>query len=244
MPSPDGNFPTTEWTLISRIRSRDPHMAICALNDLCSQYHYPLYCYIRRRGLEHHDAQDALHDFLAKLLRNESLKKLHEVDGRLRGFLGKALGHFLANWFRDHARHRAHIRLECEQELAENEGRFRRERLTEKDTPEHIFERKWAHELLRHVERRLRAHYQKKNKLPLYDALRPGLAAGGSLRGEDTPRIAATLGMSEGSVRTAMSRLLDEYREILHEEVAQTVANEDEIEDEIAYLIQVFQRQI
>ncbi|MEQ1932816.1 MAG: sigma-70 family RNA polymerase sigma factor, partial [Fimbriimonadaceae bacterium] len=110
MPDPDdGRFPVTQWSLFSRIRGGDERDAQRALNELCSQYHYPLYCYIRRRGLEHHDAQDALHDFLAKLLRNDSLKELREVDGKLRGFLGKALQRFLHNWHRDHANERAEI---------------------------------------------------------------------------------------------------------------------------------------
>lgn len=240
MPSPDGKFPTTNWTLVSRIRSQDEAVAQRALNDLCSQYHYPLYCYIRRRGLEHHDAQDALHDFLAKLLRNESLQDLHQADGMLRGFMAKSLQRFLANWHRDHAKERAEISLEAERELAEAEGRFQKERLTDADTPERIFERKWAHELLRQVQNVLRGSYAERGKEPLYEALRPGLVNGGSLRGEDTPRIAAALGMSEGSVRTAMSRLLDEYRQALRQEVRQTVEREEDVDAEIARLLAVF----
>ena len=65
----DGSFPATHWTLIARLRNPDETVARIALDELCAQYHYPLYCYIRHRGLAHHDAQDALQDFFAKLLR-------------------------------------------------------------------------------------------------------------------------------------------------------------------------------
>ncbi len=242
MPDPDdGRFPVTQWSLFSRIRGGDERDAQRALNELCGQYHYPLYCYIRRRGLEHHDAQDALHDFFAKLLRNDSLQQLDAADGKLRGFLAKSLQRFLHNWYRDHSREREEISMECEQELAEAEGRFQKERLTDGDTPERFLERKWAGELLRQVQWKLRAQYQNKNKAALYDALRPGLVNGGSLRGEDTPSIAAVLGMSEGSLRVAMTRLLEDYRIVLRQEVAQTVEREEDVEDEIAHLMSVFQ---
>lgn len=237
----DGRFPATQWSLISRIHGGDDREAQRALNELCSLYHYPLYCYIRRRGLEHHDAQDALHDFFAKLLRNDSFQQLDGANGKLRGFLAKSLQRFLHNWYRDHANNRAEISIECEQELAEAEGRFQKERLSDADTPERLLERKWAGELLRQVQRKLRAQYQNKNKAVLYDALLPGLINGGSLRGEDTPSIAAVLGMSEGSLRVAMTRLLDDYRIVLRQEVAQTVEREEDVEDEIAHLMSVFQ---
>lgn len=130
--------------------------------------------------------------------------------------------------------------LDAERELADAEQRFQRERLVDHETPERIFERKWAIQLLRLVHRELRASYIAAGKLDIYLALRTGLAAGGTLRGEDTPGIASALGMTEGAVRTAMSRLLREYREILAKEVAQTVANPSDVDDEIDYLISVF----
>ena len=236
----DGRFPTTEWTLISRLQSGDEAVSRHALDELCARYHYPLYYYIRRRGLEHHDAQDALQDFLVKMLRIEAFKEVHAEAGRLRGFLGTSLQRFLLTWFRSHARERHQQSVEAAREMAAAEGRFLREPLRDDDTPERIFERKWAGELLLHVQRQLQAQYREKNKAALYATLRPALLAGGSLRGEDTPGLAASLGMSEGSLRVAMSRLLDDYRKLLRAEVIQTVADPRDVEDEIAHLISVF----
>ena len=176
------------------------------------------------------------------LLRRDAFEDVRAEAGRLRGFLSTALKRFLLNWFRDHARERRTVSLEAEREMAEAEGRFLKERLVEVDTPERVFERKWAVELLRHVQRKLRAQYAQTDKLDLYSALRPGLISGGTLRGHDTPGIAASLGMTEGAVRTAMSHLLHDFREILWQEVAQTVANAAEVEDEIAYLHSVFRQ--
>lgn len=240
MPPPDGKFPETDWTLMSRLRSRDDRVAAMALDELCCQYHYPLYCYIRRRGLAHHDAQDVLHDFLAKLLRNQSLIDLREAQGRLRGLLSTSLQRFLANWHRDHSGDRLCDSIEAAREAAEAEDRFQREKLTDEESPERIFERKWAHELLRGVQEKLRARFSERGKERLFGALLPGLINGGTLRGEDTPRIAEALGMSEGSVRVAMTRLLDEYRCLLRSEVRQTVERDEDVEAEIAYLLNVF----
>ena len=99
----DGSFPTTQWSLIARLKSPDEATARRALDDLCTQYHFPLYCAIRHRGLAHHDAEDALHDFLAKLLRLDSFAGADAEKGRLRAFLGTALTRFLHNWHRDRA---------------------------------------------------------------------------------------------------------------------------------------------
>ena len=242
MSAPDGRFPTTDWTLISRLKSRDETVARRALNELCAQYHYPLYCYIRRRGMMHHDAQDALHDFLTKLLRLGSFNEANEEAGRLRGFLVVALRRFLSNWFRDHERLRQEISLECTPELSEAEARFQHEHLTEHETPERIFERKWAHELLRVVMTRLQSQYSEAGKADLFAALRPVLLAGGSLRGEPSHEIAQALAMTPGSLRVALSRLLQDYRAILREEVRHTVQEDEQVDAEIAQLMNVLHK--
>lgn len=237
-----GHFPSTDWTLISRLRSRHETVAMAALEELCAAYHYPLYCFIRRRGLAHHDAQDALQDFLAKLLRNESLQGTHQEQGRLRGFLSTALSRFLMNWHRSHAHDRLNVSIEAEQELARNEERFQKEKLTDSDTPERIFERKWAQEMLRRVLAEMEDDYLRKDKHALYKALRPVVLAGGSLVGEATQELASSLGMTPASLRVALSRFLGDYRDRLRREVQQTLANPDDVDEELACLARAFER--
>lgn len=235
-------FPSTDWTLISRLRSRHESVAKAALEELCAAYHYPLYCFIRRRGLVHHDAQDALQDFLAKLLRNESLQGTHKEQGRLRGFLATALSRFLANWHRDHAKERLNVSIEAEQELARNEERFQKEKLTDEDTPERVFERKWAQEMLRRVLAEMEGDYLRKDKLSLYQALRPVVLGGGSLVGEETEKLAQSLNMTSAALRVALSRFLGDYRDRLRREVLQTLASPDDIDEELACLARAFER--
>lgn len=236
----DPRFPTTHWTLIRRLKSDDEVMSRRALDDLCAQYHYPLYCYIRRRGLDHHDAEDALHDFLARLLAHDSLFRADEGRGRLRGYLGTALYRFLLNWHESRShRKRAETSLE---DLSEAERRYQKEKLSDGDTPERIFERKWSQELLKRVLKTLGESYENKSKSVIFRVLRPVLLSGGSLTGYDTKALAKEAGVAEGYLRLSLHRLLKEYRVLLRQEVLQTVDNLQDVEDELAHLMSVFQK--
>lgn len=234
------HFPTTRWTLMSRLHSADAVVARRALEDVVAQYRYTLYAYIRRRGLGHHDAEDALHDFLVKLLNAHSLEAADATRGRLRGFLGTALARFLANWHRDEAR-RGRVAQELPgTDASGEEVRYGNEQFSMEDTPQRVFERKWGHALMSHVMVQLKTQCEEQGKGALFAALHPVLLAGGSLRGHDSAGIAARLGMSEGALRVALNRHLREYRTILEAEVRQTVENPNEVADEIAYLMAVF----
>ncbi len=229
-PQGDGRFPTTHWTLIARLKSGDAAEARRALDDLIAQYHFPLYCAIRRRGLVHHDAEDALHDFLAKLLRLEALVQADEAKGRLRAFLGTALVRFLANWHRDHAAQRREESLDAPLHGDEDERRYRAERFPDHETPERAFDRQWARELLTRVLRQLEAQYAGRGKSAVFTTLAPVLQHGGSLREADAPALAAQLGIGPSVLRTRLHRFLKDYRALLEAEVLQTVTSREEIE--------------
>lgn len=232
----DGHFPKTRWTLIGRLKSPD------AAEARRAQYHYPLYCYIRRRGLDHHDAEDALHDFLAKLLRHDTFAEADAAKGHLRSFLSTALQRFLINWQRGQSQRAREISVDAHPPGTDAEERYRHESFTERDTPDRVFDRKWGHELLRRVLSVLGDSYAARGKTALFAALRPALIGGGSLRGEDTPQLAAGLGLSEGALRVAHSRLLIDFRETLVSEVLVTVGSTDAVDAEITHLLQVFRK--
>lgn len=239
-PANEGRFPTTHWTLVARLKSSDEATARRALDDLCSQYHYPLYCYIRRRGLHHHDAQDALHDFLAKLLRTRAFEEAEPEKGHLRAFLSTALHRFLINWHESTAQRRREVSTDADHLPDVDAVRFEREKFTELDTPDRVFERKWAQALLRRVLTEVAATYAERGKTDLFEALKPVILRGGSLRGEDPAALAAKLGITEPALRKALQRALSDYRKALENEVLQTVASADEVEEEIAYLRALF----
>ena len=238
----DGTFPSTRWSLIARLKSPDEATARRALDDLVAQYHFPLYCAIRHRGLAHHDAEDALHDFLAKLLRLDSFAGADAEKGRLRAFLSTALGRFLANWHRDHAARAREVSLDAPSPVPDDEARYRaaQAQFPDHETPERLFDRQWACELLARVLARLGAGYAEQGKGTLFTVLSPVLRRGGSLRGEDSPALAATLGLSENGLRKANQRFLQDYRALLEAEVLQTVGSREEVDAEIAHLMAAF----
>jgi RNA polymerase sigma-70 factor (ECF subfamily) len=241
-PQGDGRFPTTHWTLIARLKSPDVETARRALDELVAQYHFPLYCVIRRRGLAHHDAEDALHDFLAKLLRLEAFADADAEKGRLRAFLSAALTRFLHNWHRDHAARAREVSLEATAPGGDEEARYRQESFPDHETPERLFDRQWARELLGRVLQRLAVQYLERGKLATYTALAPVLQAGGRLRAGEGPRLAAELGLSESTLRVTLHRFLKDFRALLEEEVLQTVATRGEVEAEIAHLQATFRK--
>lgn len=243
IPENDGRFPSTHWTLIARIKSTDESEVAKALDEICTQYHYPLYCYLRRRGCNHHDAQDVLHDFLARLLRHRALERVEEDRGRLRGYLSTAINRHLQTWQQSAAQRTERMTASSlPLDFKAIEDRYHRETFTAADTPDLIFERKWATEMLHHVITKLGDLYHQKGRTELFTTLRPVLESGGSLRGDDSAALAARAGLSETALRTALSRLLREFREILRAEVRLTVENADEIPDELSYLMGLFQR--
>jgi RNA polymerase sigma-70 factor (ECF subfamily) len=249
-----GSFPTTHWTLVARIKSPDESIAAGALDELCAQYHYPLYCYLRRRGCAHHDSQDVLHDFLAGLLRLRALERLEEVRGRLRGYLATSLGRHLHDWRRSEAR-RCNVgsMSRSDDALVERTlhsmvdfeavaDRYQRERFSDADTPDRVFDRKWALELLRQVIDRLATHYERRGRGALFVALRPVLEGGGTLRGEDSHALATSVGLSDEALRAALARLLRQFRDEMQAEVRLTVEHPEEVPDELTYLQGLFRR--
>lgn len=243
----DGAFPPTRWSLIARLKSGDDQAKRAALDELCAAYHYPLYCYARRRGLEHHDAQDALQEFFAKLLRLDSFTRADAARGKLRTYLATGLQRFLINWRRDQ-HHRDH-EWSFEEDGASgrpsenHEERYRQEKMLDHETPERLFERKWVHALLGRVLQLLGDSYASRGKGALFATLRPVLIAGGTLEAGESAVLAASLGMNDGALRVALLRLRREYRATLEDEVANTVDSREEVAEEIAYLLGVFRRE-
>jgi RNA polymerase sigma-70 factor (ECF subfamily) len=241
--SKSGKFPTTHWTLVKRLQSDDAAERTRALDSLCLQYHYPLYCYIRRHGLDHHDAQDVLHDFLAKLLRLDSLATADAEKGRLRSFLLTSLQRFLITWERGQQRHRVQeLTSLTDGTLDRAEDRYQQEELTETDTPDLLHQRKWASELMRAVLNRLRVQYEERNRGALFEALRPVLMDGGSLKEEGSAALAAQLGITQGNLRISLMRMLDDYRRALRDEILETVRDREEAREEFQELMRLFQK--
>ncbi len=227
-------FTTTQWTVVLSAGRED---ASEALEQLCQAYWYPVYAYIRRKGLPAEDARDAAQGFFLSLLQRKSLRNASEEKGRFRSFVMGAVNHYLAD---EHAKSTAAKRggnaapLELDALAAEERYRLEPAVLPE---PERLFDRRWAFTTLERALDNLEANYREDGRGPLFDALKGMLTADPASGGY--ANTAAALCMSEGAVKTAVHRLRRRYGECCREEVARTVAEASDIEEELRYLCQI-----
>lgn len=225
-------FATTRWSVVLTAGRETPGGRE-SLARLCQSYWFPLYAYVRRRGYSPEDAQDLTQAFFARLMEKNWIEAADRTKGRFRSFLLTAMKHFLADeWDRERAQKRGGGQI-LPLEFATAETQYSREP-ADTDTPERIFERRWALTLLERTLAALREQYAAAGKLPLFEALKPFLTGDA-----DPPRlrtIAGELGMTEGAVKVAIHRLRQKYRELLRGEIAQTVAGQGDVDGELAEL--------
>jgi DNA-directed RNA polymerase specialized sigma24 family protein len=242
LPEKNGRMPTTKWTLLAKLGEADEAVSRPALEQLCRSYRYPLYCHIRRFGLDHHDAEDALQDFFSKLLRNGTFAQADAGRGRLRSLLLVSLNRFLATRGRAEGRRRERERRSMSEDVGNGlDARFEREGLADgAGHPDEAFDRHWARELVRLSLERLRLRYAERGRADLFDKLLPVLESGGSLVEHDTARLAAELSMRPGTLRTSLHRLLADYRDELERQVVETVGDREAAQAELELLARLF----
>jgi RNA polymerase sigma-70 factor (ECF subfamily) len=232
-----GAFVTTHWSVVLAAARSDTTRAQSALATLCQAYWYPLYAYVRRRGYNPHDAQDLTQEFFARLLQHNWLARASRERGRFRTFLLSALSHFLANeWDKARAQKRGGAVQFLPLQLDTAETRYGAEP-PDTVTPEQCYERRWAVALLEHVLTRLGDEYRAEQRGELFEMLKLCLA--GERQSQPYADLGSKLGMSEGAVKVAVHRLRRRYREILRDEIAQTVSAPEEVEEEMRYLLTV-----
>ena len=227
-------FATTRWSLVLDAGRNSSAGSRRALADLSRIYWYPIYVFIRRRGSTVEDAQDLTQEFFAELLEKATLRVADPERGRFRSFLLAAVTNFLAKQRRKAgARKRRGNRPLLSLDLATAEQRYALEPSHEL-TAEKIFERRWAMTLLEHVIAGLKGEATAAGKLRQFDLLAPFL--GGSRQTVPYATIARQLNLTEGAVKVAVHRLRRRCRELLRAEIAQTVADPAEIDDELRAL--------
>jgi len=210
-----------------------------ALGQLCEVYWYPLYAFLRRRGYSADDAQDLIQAFLTRLLDKNTVRLADPQRGKFRSFLLTALKNFLANERREaRALKRGGGQAVLSFEVEAGESRYQLEPEDQR-TPEDIFERRWAMTLLETSLARLRNEYADANKQDLYEALKDCL---GGASAAPYKQVGQAIGMSEGSIKVAVHRLRSRYREILRDEIAQTVDDSEDVDEELRQMFNVLGR--
>ena len=213
----------------------DSTRAHAALEKLCANYWYPLYAFTRRLGHNAHDAEDLVQSFFAVCLEKNYLGAANQTKGRFRSFLLLALKRFLANeWDKARALKRGGAQTTISLDSLTAEQRYALEP-AEPLTAEKLFERRWALTLLDQVVTRLRDEQFAAGKREQFEQLKECLTAGGS--GQPYAELAGRLGTSEGAIKVMVHRLRQRYRELLQEEIANTVGSPEEIDEERRHLL-------
>lgn len=226
-------FPTTRWSVVlgaARGREESPK----ALHELCAVYWKPLYAYLRRDGLSKEDAEDMVQGFLSSLLARPGIDGVEQERGRFRSYLLGALRNYLANArVKARAQKRggdaAHVPLSVAGQSAQVEPQ-----IPDGRTPEGAYAYVWAMAILQQTEARLAQRQAERGKAEVFAALRPFLTAA------DAPayrQVAQELEMTEAATRVAVHRLRGEFRTLLRQHVADTVANEADVDDELRAVI-------
>lgn len=233
-------FTTTHWSQVLAARGEDTAHARQALSQLCAAYWYPLYAYIRRRGNDVAEAEDLTQAFFERFLEQDLLHDVTPGLGRFRSFLLTALKHFLANeWKRTQAQKRGGGRAILSFDEEKAEARYQREP-TDLVTPESLYEKRWALTVLDRVLVRLREEFVASERAELFDQLKIFLTVDqpGCSYGE----LAVRTGLKEGTIKVAVHRLRRRYGDLLRSEIADTLKDPNEVEDEVRHLIWILSR--
>lgn len=231
-------FFTTRWSVVLAAQDRASPGSAEALETLCRAYWYPLYAYVRRRGYAREDGEDLVQGFFARFLQRNDLAGLGAERGRFRAYLLASLKHFLANeWDKTQRQKRGGQVTHLSLDWQDAHERYHLEPADEL-SPDRVYDREWAVALLDRVLSRLRDDSAAEGKARLFEQLRPVLMVGR----EAVPyaRLATELGLSEGAARVTVHRLRRRYRELLRDEIAQTLADPSQVEEEIRALFAAF----
>jgi RNA polymerase sigma factor (sigma-70 family) len=229
-------FVTTQWTRVLEARG-DSLEAKAALSDLCAAYYAPVFAFIRHNAPEEDAARDLTQEFFARLLARQGIGSVDPQRGRFRSFLLGAVKHFLGD-MRDHAQR---LKRGGGQTLDSiDPGTDASPGLQLPDpkapSPDREFDRKWALTLLDRALATLAQEHQAAGKIDLFEALKPWLT--GDTENVSQVDAARQLGLNEGAVKVAIHRLRRRFREVIKNEIGQTVSGRAQVDEELRHLLE------
>ena len=217
--------------------------AHAALGELCAAYYAPVLAFIRRDGRDEETARDLTQEFFARLLARHGLDTAEPGRGRFRSFLLGAVKHFLAD-------QRASVQAAKRgggQPVVSIEAGAGANTTAELQIPDPagpvsdaVFDRDWALALLERTMAALAAENSGEGRSQQFAALKPWLL--GEIPSLSQAGAARELGLSEGAVKVAVHRLRKRFRELVKAEIAQTVDDATQVQDELRYLVEVLSR--
>ncbi len=234
-PAGQESFKTTNWSVVVAAGHGSSTAIRKALGELCETYWFPLYAFARRQGQSPEDAQDLTQEFFARFLERGYFALANRERGRFRTFLLSSLKHFLTEeWRRANRQKRGGGVSFTPFDPQDAENRYSAEPADDL-SPDRLYDRRWAEALLERTLGRLKKDYDSTGRAAVYQQLQQ-LIWGPQAR-LSYAEMGQTLGMNEGAVKVAVHRLRQRFRELLREEVAQTVENQAQVEEELRHLL-------
>lgn len=231
-------FRTTRWTQVHELRGNDPSAAAKALSQLCQDYWYPLYAFIRQRGYEPPDAQDLTQGFFARVVEEQVLEQADPSRGRFRTFLLGCLKNFLSHeWNKQLAGKRGGGCSFLSWEELGAEDRLGREPFHQQ-TPERLFDQRWALTVIDKALGTLQRECEVADQSRIFAVLQPFLSQ--HREGVSYRDVAAGLGLTENAVKIRVHRLRRRFGQLLRAEVAETVVDPNEVDSEMRDLFQAW----
>jgi DNA-directed RNA polymerase specialized sigma24 family protein len=236
-PKPAGQFSTTRWSVVLLAGQTVSPDSVAALEKLCPAYWQPIFLFARRKGWGEEDAKDLTQQFFARLLERNDFSGLDPSRGKFRTFLLTAFTHFLANEYdrasalkRGGGRQIFSLEEFSPDELADTSA-------ASKVAPATIFDLRWAKTILQTALQHLKQEMSAAKKVTQFETLKTFLTTNAG--DGDYAAAAQKLGVEIFSVPVLVHRLRQRYRELVREEVAQTVTSPVELEEEMRHLFEV-----
>ena len=223
--------------MLAAVQARTPE-SDQALEVLCRTYWFPLYAYIRRQGHSREDAEDLTQAFFERLLEKKDFGSVHSQRGRFRAFLLASVKHFLINeWKKAHRQKRGGAAVLLSLDWQSADTRFHGAAASD-PSPDQAFDQEWALALLGKVIGQLKVEWEKDgrgrqfNELKIFLTLDKGAVS--------YAEASKALDLDEGAVRVIVHRMRKRYRELLREEICQTLTDSTHLEDEMHALFGAF----
>jgi RNA polymerase sigma factor (sigma-70 family) len=228
------HFTETHWSQIVLAGRGNPDESMKAKELLCARYWPAIYTFLRRKGHEHHNAEDFTQQFFVRLLASDAFSNADRTKGRFRSFLLGALKHFLVDEARKASSQKRGGRLIVTPiELAAAEEWS----LQEPDpnlTAEEAYDRRWAATILHLAFQRLRADFVAADQLDRFEVLKSFLSEEAGPGSYD--RVGRELRMTPKAIGVAVSRLRQRYRQLVRREVADTLVDPEQTDQELREL--------
>lgn len=216
-------FNLTRWSLVDMLRSGAEQDRVAAINELCRLYMKPLYVYARQWGMDHHEAEDAVQNFVIHAVNHNLFGRADRASGRLRAWLKVALNRHLCNH---------HAKQSCQKRggdvkhvaLEDLSGADQARLVSAETMPDDAYNKVWAFTLLERCLIKLEKRYEKVGRQEQFKVMRSYLPysqeKNSSERQEED---AAALSMKESTFRGALLRMREQYMACIIDEVRQTV---------------------